>query len=301
MNKKLLTICSVMMAMFVCNASAQAQLSVDEELKKNLEYTYMNWRTAMEKKNYNLWAQFTAAHRQQHIKNRILSEQKNFPAWVFQVPVSPPAVANLKALSITSKGSTATAIYFGKVDFGVGGNPPENLLLLSFVNERGRWKYDNADFIRLNELEDVRKQLKAGDYSYVKNKDFQPSGIVPRMPVPVNKAQFIAKAYAFCPGREVKLKINKISDHRFQNTEGAEVVIGGGLTGNNEVQFATKKLEGAKGTERMRIAVFIMSTVKGVKPVKVYEYIVKDGESVKPYGSANFIIDQSIINKLSGK
>ncbi len=301
MNKKLLALCLAIMAMFVCNVSAQAQLSVDEGLRKSLEHTYINWRTAMLKKNYNQWVQFTATHRQQHIKNRILSEQKAFPAWVFQVPVSPPTVSNLNALNVSAKGSTATALYFGKVDFGVGGNPPENLLLLSFVNERGRWKYDNADFIRLNELKEVRKQLNAGDYSYVRNKDFQPSGVVPRMPVSINKAQFIAKVYAFCPGREVRLKVNKVSDHRFQNTEGSEVVIGGGLVGNNEVQFATKKLEGAKGTERMRIAVFLMSTVKGVQPVKVYEYLVKDGEPVKAYGSANFTIDQAVVNKLNGK
>lgn len=301
MNKKLITLCSAILAIFVCNTFAQSELRVDPALRTNLEHTYHNWRTAMLKQNPNQWAQFTASHRQQHIKNRILSERKAFPAWVFKVPVNPPALAGLKPLSISAKGATATAVYFGKVDFGVGGNPPENILLLSFVNERGKWKYDNADFIRLNELPDVRKKIKAGDYSYVKHSDFQPNGVLPRQPIPVNAANYIAKVYVFCPGREVKMKVNKISDHRFQNTEGSEVVIGGGLQGLNEVQFATKSLEGSTGKERLRISVFLMSTVQGVQPVKAFEYIVKENQPVKAYGSGNFTIDNAVVNKLNGK
>lgn len=301
MNKKLLTVCSMMLAMLVCKVSAQVPLSVDPSLKTSLEHTYTNWRTAMLKQNYNLWAQFTAAHRQQHIRNRIVSEKKAFPAWVFKVPVAPPSLRGLKPLSISAKGATATALYFGKVDFGVGGNPPENILLLSFVNERGRWKYDNADFIRLNELLDVRKQMKAGDYSYVKHPDFHPTGVVPRAPIPVNTAKYIAKVYVFCPGREVKMKVNKVSDHRFQNTEGAEVVIGGGLQGLNEVQFSTKTLEGGTGKERLRVSVFLMSTIQGVKPVEVFEYVVKENQPVKAFGSSNFTIDAAVVNKLNGR
>ena len=299
MNKKLLTICSMMLVLVVCNATAQ--LRVDPVLKTSLEHTYHNWRLAMVKQNYNQWVQFTASHRQQHIKNRILSEKKPFPAWLFRVPAAPPSLAGLKPLSIAAKGSTATAVYFGRVDFGVGGNPPENLLLLSFVNERGRWKYDNADFIRLNELPDVRKQIKAGDYTYVKNADFQPSGVIPRPPIPVNGAKYIAKVYVFCPGREVKMKVNNISNHRFQNTEGSEVVIGGGRDGSNEVQFTTKSLEGSTGKERLRISIFLMSTVQGVKPIQIFEEIWKENEPVKAFATKNFTIDAAVINKLNGK
>ncbi|MGJ8656546.1 MAG: hypothetical protein ACSHX6_08840 [Akkermansiaceae bacterium] len=255
----------------------------------------------MIKKNYNLWAQFTAGHRQQHIKNRIVSERKAFPAWVFEVPVSPPGLAGLKALSVSAKGATATAVYFGPVDFGVGGNPPENILLLNFINERGLWKYDKAEFIRLNELLDVRKQLKSGDLSYVKQKDFLPTGVIPQTPIAVRPAKYIAKVYAFCPGREVKMKVNKVSDHRFQNTKMSEVVLGGGIDGLNEVQFATKSLEGSTGKEALCIRVYLMSTIKGVAPLKVYEYLVKEDGKVKQFGSANFTIDQAVVNKLNGK
>ena len=114
-------------------------------------------------------------------------------------------------------------------------------------------------------------------------------------------AQYIAKVYVFCPGREVKMRVNKVSNHRFQNTESSEVVIGGGRAGLNEVQFSTKALEGSTGKERLRISVFLMSTVEGVKPVQAFEYIVKENQPVKPHGSANFIIDNAVVNKLNGK
>ncbi len=304
MNKRLLTLCSVLFTLCLVSVETQGQVqvvTVNAPLKSQLEGVYMQWRTAMIKKNYNLWAQYTARHRQQHIKNRIVSEKKAFPAWIFQVPVNPPALAGLKPVSVSAKGATATAVYFGKVDFGVGGNPPENILLLNFVNERGRWKYDKAEFIRLNELLDIRKQLKAGNYSYIKQKDFQPSGVIPQMPIAVQPAQYIAKVYAFCPGREVKMKVNKISNHRFQNTKMSEVVLGGGLAGLNEVQFATKSLEGSTGKEALCIRVYLMSTVKGVKPIKMFEYLVKEDGKVKQFGSSNFTINQDVVNKLNGK
>ena len=72
MNKRFLTLCAIMMTLCAVNSRAEAQSMVNVPLKNQLETVYMQWRTAMIKKNYNLWAQFTARHRQQHIKNRIV-------------------------------------------------------------------------------------------------------------------------------------------------------------------------------------------------------------------------------------
>lgn len=301
MNKRLLTLCSIIIFFCLAQSKSPGQSMVDANLKTQVEAVYMQWRTAMIKNNYNLWAQYTATHRQIHIKNRIVSEKKPFPAWLFEVPASPPSIEGLTPLSIAANGVTASAVYFGKVDFEVGGNPTENLLLLNFINERGLWKYDTADFISLAALDGVRKKIKAGDLSYIKQKDFQPSGVAPQQPIAVNGAKYIAKVYAFCPGREVKMKVNKISDHRFQNTRESEVVIGGGVDGLNEVQFATKPLEGSTGKEALCIRVYLMSTMEGVKPIKMYEYLVNENGAVKEFGSANFLIDQAVVNKLNGQ
>lgn len=257
---------------------------------KPLEKVYSSWTKAVKEKNPRLWSQNTAKHRKLAIRNRIYSERRDYPNAVFDMPTAPPSLEGLSLLRGHLEGPTATLTYFGKVDFGIGGEIAENLLLLHFVNEAGAWKYDRADFINLMSLPDVRKQLKSGNFSYVESDDFKAEGKLPLMPIAVGPAEYIAKVYVFCPGREVKVKVNKISDHRFQDTRAAEVVIGGGIEGLNEVQFATKSLEGSTGKEAMCVRVYLMSYVEGTKPIKAYEYLVNEGEDVKPFGSGNFMI-----------
>ena len=117
-------------------AAPAVQVRVEAQLQAQLEAVYMQWRSAMIKKNYNLWSQFTAAHKQITVRNRLLSEKRVFPRDIFALPAAPPALKDLKAVRVESKGATASAVYFGKVDFGVGGKPTENVLQLQFTFER---------------------------------------------------------------------------------------------------------------------------------------------------------------------
>lgn len=284
-----------------CMLGLAVAQSNNPALQNQLGGVYNSWRNAMIQKDARTWSVVTSKNRQLEIRNRAYSERKAFPQAVFAIPAAPPSLAGLKPLRAHRKGSTATAVYFGNVDFGVGGAPSENVLLLHFVAEGGAWKYDTADFVSLQELPDVRKALKSGDYSYVDQKDFQASGVAPVMPISVGPAEYVAKVYVFCPGREVKMKVNKVSDHRFQDTKAAEIVIGGGKSGLNEVQFATKSLEGSTGKEALSIRVYLFSSVQGTKPIKAYEYQIQEGEPVKAYGSGNFVIDAQMSKTLKGK
>jgi len=208
----------------------------------------------------------------------------------------------LKFLDAKQNGPTAKASYFGKIDFGIGGDPSDNLLVLSFVRGSGGWLYDRADFVNLTGLPEVRKELAAGDLKYLKETpEAQPSGEMPITPISANPAKYVAKVYVFCPGREVQLQVNKISRHRFANAKEAEVVIGGALDGPNEIQYSIKKLEGATGKEVMTIRVYLMSTVPGAKPVKTFEYQIAAGEAPKPYGTGTFVVDAATVAKVSGK
>lgn len=292
---------SMLVLALLLTSAGEISAGNNPALQKQLDEVYNQWRRAVIQKDSATWSKLTAKNRQMAVRNRIYSEKREFPKAVFELPTAPPAITNLEGLSAHQKGATATAVHFGKVDFGVGGNPTDNLLLLHFVNDSGRWRYDTADYISLQALPGVRIQLKQGDLSYVEQKDFQASGIIPQMPIPVGPAQYIAKVYVFCPGREVKVKVNKISDHRFQDAKAAEVVIGGGKAGSNEVQFAVQGLEGSTGKEALSIRVYLLSTVQGVKPVKVYEYQVNEGEVVEPFGSGDFIIGQKEVKQLQGK
>jgi hypothetical protein len=241
-------------------------------------------------------------HRRIEVKNRILSEKRAFPATVFNLPAPPPALIGLKFLEAKQNGPTAKASYFGKVDFGVGGEPTDNLLVLSFVRGGAGWLYDRADFVNLAALPEVRRELASGDLGYLhETPEASPSGVVPPTPIEVNTAKYIAKVYVFCPGREVRVQVNKISRHRFANAKEAEIVIGGAKDGPNEVQYAIKKLEGGTDKEALTIRVYLMSQVEGVKPIKIYEHQIAEGGKTKPFGTSNFVVDSATAAKLAGR
>jgi hypothetical protein len=281
---------------------AAAVAGADDTLRPALEQSYNTWRDAVMRRDAATWQRATAPHRRMEVKNRILSEKRAFPAAVFDLPAPPPGLAGLRFLEATQNGPTAKASYFGKVDFGVGGSPSDNLLVLSFIRGAGGWLYDRADYVNLAALPDVRRELAAGDLSYLKETpEARPSGIVPPTPIEVGPAKYIAKVYVFCPGREVRVQVNKLSHHRFANAKEAEIVIGGAVDGNNEVQFAIRKLEGGTGREAMTIRVYLMSEVAGVKPVKVFEHQLAEGDEAKPFGTQNFVVDAAIIDRLSGR
>jgi hypothetical protein len=273
-----------------------------DELRPTLETTYNAWREAMIRRDASAWQRVTAEHRRAEVRNRIVSEKRAFPGAVFELPAPPPSLQGLKFLEAKQKGATAKASYFGKIDFGVGGDPTENLLVLSFIKGGGGWLYDRADFVNLAALPAVRKELAAGNLKYLKETpEAQPSGTVPPTPISAQPAKFMAKVYAFCPGREVKVQINKISRHRFANAKEAEIVIGGAVDGPNEVQYAVKKLDGGTGKEVMTLRVYLLSEVAGTKPIKAFEYQINAGEAVKPFGTGTFVLDPAMAAKLNGK
>jgi len=287
---------------FVFSLLACSLAAAEDNLRPGLETTYSAWREAMIRRDPSAWQRVTAEHRRVEVRNRIVSEKMPFPAAVFDLPAPPPSLQGLKFLEAKQNGATAKASYFGKIDFGIGGEPSDNLIVLSFLKGGGGWLYDRADYVNLTALPAVRKELAAGDLKYLKETpEAQPTGQVPITPLAANPAKYVAKVYVFCPGREVQVQVNKISRHRFANAKEAEVVIGGAIDGPNEVQYSIKKLEGGTGKEVMTIRVYLMSSIQGEKPIKAYEYQIGDGEAPKPFGSGNFNVDAATVAKLTTK
>ena len=273
-----------------------------DSLRPTLETTYSAWREAMIRRDPAAWQRVTAEHRRVEVRNRIVSEKQPFPATVFNLPAPPPSLQGLAFLEAKKNGTTAKASYFGKIDFGVGGEPTDNLLVLSFVQGSGGWLYDRAEFVNLAALPAVRRELAEGNLKYLKETpEAHPSGEVPPTPISAQPAKYVAKVYVFCPGREVQVQINKISRHRFANAKEAEVVIGGAVDGPNEVQFTVKKLEGGTGKEVMTIRVYLMSELAGEKPVKAFEYQIAAGEKPVPVATKVFNLDAATVAKIAGQ
>ncbi|MFC0016812.1 hypothetical protein AAFN60_09245 [Roseibacillus persicicus] len=274
-------------------------LAAQNPMQPVLEGVYNQWRQSMISKSPNRWSQTTSLRRQVEIRNRIFSERRPFPASLFDLPAAPPDLRGLTPARLKVRGPTAKAIYFGKIDFGVGGAPTENILVLSFVQEAG-WKYDGAEFINLMALPDVRASLAKGDYSVLDKPEFAPSGAPPVNP-PIQlkgPVPYIAKVYAYCPGREVTVQVNRRSRHVLANTQQAEVVIGGASPGNNEVEYVVKSLPGSTGKEPLTIRVYLMSEKPGVKIPAVFEYTVPEGGAVKSSGKGSFVLNPALAAKL---
>lgn len=295
-SKRLLTI-FFSLALFTLPGHAQNTAS-----RAEIEKSYNLWRQAMVSKSARQWQQYTATHRQTELRNRFYSEHAPFPQAIFELPVAPPDVTKLKALSIRVKGPTAKAIYFGKVDFGVGGKPTDNLLVVSFFNERGVWKYDLSEFVNLEALPDVRAAIQKGDNKYIDQADFMPDGLIPRPAVTLNgPVPYIANVYVFSPGREVEVQVNRLSRHLFQNNVASEVVIGGARGGENQVEFKIKNIPGGTGKEALTIRIYLMSEIEGVKPIKAYEYLVQEGEKFTPAAKQTFDVTADMGKQILGR
>ena len=288
----------LLLCFFVPLVSAHAQT----ELQKDLARTYIIWQKAMVNKDVRGWESIVSSERKKEVKNKIYSEKFKYPAQIFNTPVPPPSTRDLKMLQAKASGTDAKAVFFGKVNFDVGGEPEQNLLVVSYQKEGGRWRFVKAEYVNLTNLPDIRKQIQNKDYSYLSHADFQPlpyqrkSYIELKSPVSI-----ITKLYAYCPGREVKASYNKRSNHLFQNEQEAEIAIGGSKSGLNEISMSIKSLPGGQKNEPITVRVYLFSQVEGVQPIKAYEYLVKEGGKVDGIVSKTFEITPEMVNKLHGR
>jgi hypothetical protein len=290
--------CLVLWGFAVVPASAQADAS---QLGDALERVYGQWRSALMTRNVAVWQAVTASHRQGQVRNRLISERGDYPAGVFKLPAAPPPLTGLKRVRASQNGPTAKLVYFGKVDFAVGGEPTDNLYVVSFLQEGTAWKYDSADFVSLAALPAERAALAAGKHAYLdETADFQPDGEVPAVPPLVAAPKFLAKVYIYSPGRDVRVQVNKLSRHRVVNNREADIIIGGVKDGINEVQWTITPLTGATGKEAMTIRVYLLSEVEGVQPVKAFEYQVDEGQQPRPSGTLSFTVEPNMVKTLMG-
>ena len=190
-----------------------AQANDDAKLVSHLKQVYNVWRHSMITKNAANWKKYTSQYRQVNVRNRLFSERRAFPQGVFNTPAAPPNITTLKALRVRVNKNTAKSVYYGKVDFGVGGQPTDNLFLVSYVKERTGWKYDGSDFVNLNHLPKVREAIAKGDLKFVDQNDFKPDGVVPKPPIALTgPAKYIAKVYVFCPKAVLTVRLYLMSE-----------------------------------------------------------------------------------------
>lgn len=253
----------------------------DVALTAELNQAYERWRNAMMTRNAQAWASSITRYRQVVTRNLIVSQKKNFPGAVFEVPVEPPALTGLRLLEAEAVGATAHLLLFGKVD--MGGDPsriPESVLMLKFFQERGGWKFDSSKLLRLNDQPEIARQIKEGGRpEFLDWPDFTPPGTPPAVPKLCDLPEHVAGCTFQSFGYETKMRIN---GHDYPAmTDHAEklFVIGGLRKGPNELVLEVRPVEIPAGEERLlRLDFFVLSGREGQQPVRVYHYEDREGK-----------------------
>jgi len=284
----------IVFASMIVNAAADSNVTLEKQLRP----VYDSWSRAMLAKNYEAWKSATAYARQVETRNSVVSQKKAFPRAMFSVPMRPPRIAGLAFLSAKAKGPTATAVYFGRVDFEVGGNVPESLLVLRFLREGHQWKFYTLSMINQLPAELIR-DVRANKLGFLKEPDFQPSGRPPMIQKECPKPDYVADLHVIGLGFQSEVTINGISEHFVSDDFGTQLVMGGLRKGKNTIQIKNKALGTSKsGRKYAKVTVHVKTGKKSNPIIQVFEF--KPDPSKGPFTySGNIQVDKATLGRRS--
>lgn len=291
---RVLFLCAAAFPFGIFPVAARAQDSEtaarpDNTIRVSLESAYDAWRHAMAAGDLKSWEATTAFSRQIETRNRIVSQKHPFPLALFDDPVAAPTLGGLIPLGVLSTGDTATATYFGKANFGDGDEVAirDNLLVLHFLKEEGRWKFDNLRIVKIGNDGEILLQIRNSDFSFLKGDEFQPAPYLPPVPQPVDAPDYVAEAWVDATGYEVKITVNGHLTGTFKDVKTTELVMGGVRRGPNQIRIETKLLEDSSSgaAPKVEVALYAAEDPAG-QATRVYHY--RPGSSIAPVVTESF-------------
>jgi len=242
----------------------------------------------MQQQDLAAWKAITATYRQREISNRIVSQKQAFPTAMFAVPVSAPQLAALNLVNIYVKKSTATTVYFGKLDFGTGpaaaASAPDSFLVLRFAGEGDQWKFDNLRVIKFGGDSDLLLKMRQGDLSFLDNPEFQPSGEVPPIAAEVGTPDYLAELWVSAIGYKATVDINEHHHSEVVNNTGRDLVIGGLHRGDNKITIHVEADPTADPSVPKHLEVGIYAAARDDQPAeRVYHYRAEPNVLASPF------------------
>ncbi|MCP5558387.1 MAG: hypothetical protein H7A55_11600 [Verrucomicrobiaceae bacterium] len=251
----------------------------DAELRVRLEKVYYDWRGAIINQDTAAWQRATSRYRQVMTKNLILSQQQVYPDAVFEVPIRPPELTQLRRLEVQAVGPTAHMIYFGKVDLGLDAESvPDNLLILRFLKEGDDWKFDTTRYMNLAGVPEIRASLAGGgDPDFLDKPEFNPPGYVPPVPKECGKPDYMAAYHIQSYGYAAIPHLNGFDYPKVEDNAENQLIIGGLMKGKNDFKLDLKPTPVPEGEERYFEINVMVITPNGEKPaVPVLQWSTKD-------------------------
>lgn len=245
--------------------TAAGSVRSEPALLATLSGVFETWRLAMEGGDLAQWERTTAYSRQIETRNRIVSQKLPFPQALFDDPVGAPGLAGLVPVGVLSTGETATSTYFGRANFGedegAGVAVADNLLVLHFLFEDGRWLFDNLRVVKLGNDGEILLQIRNGDFSFLNGDEFQPAPSLPPVPQPVPIPDLIAEVWVDATGYEVKVIVNGHPSGVFRNMKATEMVMGGVRRGQNTIRLEIRPLpDPPGGISKVEVGIYAAAT-----------------------------------------
>jgi len=233
-----------------------------EDLREKLETNYLSFAEALKAKDSEKLKTTISTHNYVLLKNQLVSSKAKFPDDLFQM--APTMVVNLKKLKFlktTEKGPTANAVYFGKTPVG-----DNEFVILKFVKEGNDWKYDGEAEKQSDEL---KQKLSAKDLSFLNEKDFLPSGVMPATPKEVTPLDYKGVIDVSGVGYRVTVKVNGVEQFTIEDGKQSTLILGGLKKGYNSIDL---KITPIHGKEQEKVSVSIKGFLrKGVSEVFAME------------------------------
>lgn len=273
-----------------------------EQARTIAETIYNTWRVAMMRGNENAWRNATTQSRRVKVRNLIVSQKGKFPQDIFKDQPAPPALENFAYVGALAgpANRTLAATYLGKVQLGEKGKSEMNALVLEFVHEGGKWRYDQSRFFNLSRLPQVEKRLRAGDVTVLQEQDgFHPYEKAPEVPPACPFPQLIGKVFVDAQGREIDMRINGISLHEFADERRADVISGGLKRGLNTITYSIRTTS-QQQKHAMAIGLFVMPETPGNKAVCVFDHIIDPGDEAQG-GTFSFTVSNEMIASMNPK
>ena len=267
-------------ALLVAATISQSPLQASD-LGRDLERSYNTWRAAMVSKQLGPWQKATAPHRVMSIHNLIVSQRLKWPNALFEVPVNPPEISQLKRVGAGVVGPTAHAAFLGEVDFGIqNGDLPDNVLIIHYTRNGSSWLYDRSQFVNLAANPDIAALVAADDYRWLASKSYAPTGIVPPTAKRCPKPDYVGRLRIASYGYKTTLKFR--NGYHTSVTDDAittDLIIGGLATGENRFTVIAEPLPKAEGapveskeTVPWSVTVFATSDVENRAAAKVFHF-----------------------------
>ncbi len=205
---------------------------------------YENWSKGMIGSDLQLWRENTATYRQIGTRNLIVSQKKRWPESLFNNPITPADISELRLAKVMENGPTAQLIYYGKADFGADKEIeiPNGLLFLMFVKEKSGWKFNTSRFMSLAGAGEAAAAAAAGDFAFLDTPEFQPPGEVPPLPKLCPIPQMVGIIEIVSVGYEATVRVGDHSKHVVINNTQTGLIIGGLKRGNNIINVETRPL-----------------------------------------------------------